>query len=550
VLTPDRARCGVGEPGEIAIRTPFRSLGYLNAPDENAKRFIANPFAPDPSERSDVLYLTGDRGTLGPDGLLEFGGRIDDQVKIRGVRVEPMEVAATLRAHPGVASCVVIARDEQLVAYVVMRNDADDHTGKLQEFLAQRLPAAMIPSAFVFLDALPLTANQKVDREKLPPPTGARPLLESRYVAPRDAIELALVQVWEDLLRVRPIGVTDRFFEIGGHSLLALRLLVGVEQRLGRKVPLQALFEEPTIEHMAAVLRKNAEDWPLVVTLKSGDQRLRLFLVHPGGGTLLNYVHLVRHLPADIPVSGIQARGLDGNGEPHDTLEHMAADYVREIRRVQSEGPYLLAGHSMGGVVAFEIARQLHHQNERVAFLGLLDSVAPISHGEVAPADEHREDAVRLATMTETIGRFLGEFVDISYEKLCNLSPDEQIECVVNALRSTRALPPGQEQKLIRNLLKVSKAHVRAHRSYQAEVVPVPITLFRVGEARHSDYPSASLDLLRQDSLGWDSLTTKVVRVVRTAGNHVTMLNSAHAEGLAHLLRPSLYAALSGAGDA
>ncbi|HEV8435639.1 MAG TPA: alpha/beta fold hydrolase, partial [Thermoanaerobaculia bacterium] len=286
------------------------------------------------------------------------------------------------------------------------------------------------------------------------------------------------------------------------------------------------------------------DEWPLMVTLKQGHERFRLFLVHPGGGTLLNYVHLVRHLPADIAVNGIQARGLDGKGEPHDTLEQMAADYIREIRGVQSEGPYLLAGHSMGGVIAFEIARQLHYQNQRVAFLGLFDSVAPIASGDHTTGDEHREDAVRLATMSETIGRFLGEVVDVSYEKLCNLSTDEQIDYVVDALRKTRALPPGEGQKLIRNLLKVSKAHIRAHRSYHAEPVPVPITLFRVGEARQSDYPAARLEILRQDSLGWDALTTKPVRVVRTAGNHVTMLNSAHAESLAHLLQPTLYEAL------
>ena len=530
VLRSDHALCGVGEPGEIAIRTPFRSLGYLD------QRFTAD------------LYLTGDRGIYGADGLIEFRGRVDHQVKIRGVRVEPMEVTATLQAHDEVAACAVIARDEMLVAYVVPTKD--ENAGKLQEFLAQRLPAAMVPSAFVFLDALPLTSNQKLDREKLPAPAGVRPALESRYVAPRDAIELGLVQIWEELLKVRPIGVTDRFFEVGGHSLLALRLLVEVEQRLGRKFPLQALFEEPTIEHMAAVMRKNLDEWPLMVTLKPGDRRLRLFLVHPGGGTLLNYVHLVRHLPTDIAVNGIQARGLDGTGEPHDTLEQMAGDYIREIRRVQPEGPYLLAGHSMGGVIAFEIARQLHQQNERVAFLGLFDSVAPISFGEHTTADEHREDAVRLATMSETIGRFLGEGVDVSYEKLCNLTTDEQIDYVVNALRKTRALPPGEEQKLIRNLLKVSKAHIRAHRSYHAEPVPVPITLFRVGEAQQSDYPSARIELLRQDSLGWDSLTTKPVRVVRTAGNHVTMLSSAHAEELAHLLQPSLYEVLSRETDA
>ena len=358
-----------------------------------------------------------------------------------------------------------------------------------------------------------------------------QPAAASRYVAPRDAIELRLVQIWEALLNVRPIGVTDRFFEVGGHSLLALRLLVDVEHALGRKVPLPALFEEPTIEHLAAVLRQKDARWQLMVTLRAGDQPLKLFLIHPGGGTLLNYVHLVRHLPPDIPVHGIQARGLDGASEPHDSVEQMAADYVDEIRRLQPGGPYLLAGHSFGGVIAFEMARQLQRQGEPVAFLGLFDSVAPLSaHDHDAPDDGRRDDARRLTAMAEAIGRFLGKSVDVSYDALSALTADEQIDAVVDALTRARALPPGDEQNLVRNLLNVSKAHSRGHRAYKPEAVAVPITLFRVEHAREADYPSADPALLRQDSLGWDALTTARLQIVTTAGNHVTMLSAAHSE--------------------
>ncbi|AWK88322.1 non-ribosomal peptide synthetase [Azospirillum thermophilum] len=175
VLTPDRRLCGIGEPGEIAIRTPFRSLGYLNAPEETAKRFVPNPLTGDPD---DLVYLTGDRGVLGADGLLEFLGRMDHQVKIRGVRVEPMEVAACLKDCPEVAACAVVAREDRpgdlrLVAYVVPRKETGRSAKRLREFLRPRLPAAMIPTAVVFLDRLPLTANQKLDRAKLPRPAPA-----------------------------------------------------------------------------------------------------------------------------------------------------------------------------------------------------------------------------------------------------------------------------------------------------------------------------------------------------------------------------------------
>ena len=534
VLTPTRSMCGIGEPGEIAIRTPFRTLGYINAPDENAKRFV--------QLGDDVVYLTGDRGVLGADGLLEFRGRLDNQVKIRGQRVEPMEVTTVLQAHPDVAACAVVARDDgdgpALAAYVVLRPGLQEDLSALHTFLGKRLPAAMTPSAFVFLDALPLTANQKVDRQRLPVPQKQR--VTARCVAPRDATELRLVQIWEELLDVHPVGVTDSFFELGGHSLLALRLLVEIERHFGSKVPLSAIFEEPTVEHLASALRLEDTGWPLLVRLRAGEGPKSLFLVHPGGGTLLNYVHLVRHLPAGLPVYGIQARGLDGAREPHGTLEEMARDYAAEILTAQPRGPYYLAGHSMGGVIAFEMTRQLRARGQMVAFLGMFDSVAPGSHREQDVADERREDALRLATMAEAIGRFVGNSVDVSFEALCELGTEAQLEAVVTALKRADALPRGEEQRMLRNLLQVGKAHVRVHRAYRPAVASAPITLFRANAAQSSDYPSASEEVLRDAALGWQSLTTQPVRVVHTSGNHVTMLSSAHAAELADLLRPYL----------
>ncbi len=511
VLTPERALCGVGEPGEIAIRTPFRSLGYINAADENKKRFVRNPFRDD---ANDLLYLTGDRGVIGGDGVLEFRGRVDHQVKIRGVRVEPMEVTVTLQSAPGVASCAVIARDDgddgpALVAYVVLQPGANESVGALQEFVAQRLPAAMVPSAFVFLGSLPLTANQKLDRDRLPAPEKARPNLESRYVAPRDAIELQLVEIWEELLDVRPIGIADRFFEVGGHSLLALRLLVEVEQRLGTKVPLPALFEEPTIAHLASVLRKNMDEWPLLVALRAGAHARKLFLVHPGGGILWNYVHLVRHLPAGVAVYGLQARGLDGKSAPQQDMERLAAEYVAEVRRVQPHGPYLLAGHSLGGTIAFEMARQLEASGDTVELLAMFDSALPRERSAT-------DDARSLADMARTIERFVGKDLGVTYETLSTLTSDEQVEYVANAI--------GQDFAMTRNLLHVSKAHIEASRAYRARTSPVPITLIRAQDTHRTD----------DDTLGWGSLSP--VRLLWSPGDHVTMMSEPNVKSLANTL--------------
>jgi amino acid adenylation domain-containing protein len=537
VLSPERRLCGVGEPGEIAIRTPFRTLGYINAAEENQARFIVNPFTNDPE---DLLYLTGDRGVRGASGLLEFLGRLDNQVKIRGVRIEPMEVASVLKTSPDVAACAVIVRQDgndgpALVAYVVSAKGSAENPARLQEFLSQRLMPAMLPSAFVFLEQLPLTSNQKVDREKLPPPSAIRPSLETSYVAPRDATELRLVQIWEDLLGVRPIGVKDNFFMLGGHSLKALRLMVEMERGLGTRVPLGALFECPTVEHLAAVSRRQESDSPLLVNLWSANHRVKLFLVHPGGGMLLNYAHLVRLLAAPVPIYGIQAQGLDGKQEPHRDIEQMAAAYLDQVLQTQPEGPYLLAGHSLGGVVAFEMSRQLLERGHRVAYLALLDSaLTRADRGQASTAsaeDERLLDARHLADMVAVVERFVGRDLGVVYEQLSLLETDQQIEHVVAALQQSDFPLLSGGVDLVRQMLRVGKAHVHAGRNYHAQPCAATITLVR---AQDAGTPSGA-----DETLGW-SAVARDVRVVWTPGDHVTMLAEPNVATLADVLRNSL----------
>ena len=536
VLNGEGKLCGIGEPGEIALRTPFRSLGYLDNRQENARRFIANPFGGD---KDDLIYLTGDRGAWCADGMLEFLGRLDHQVKVRGVRVEPEEVAATLRSCPEVAACAVVARDDpagdpMLVAYVVPAKQAGESARRLRKFLQQRLPAAMIPAHFVFLDGLPLTANQKLDRERLPAPGGMRPNLDGRYVAPRDAIELRMAQIWEELLNVRPVGVTDNFFDLGGHSLLSLRLLVRIEQSLGSKLPLAALFEGPTIEHLAAVARRQAGERSQVVNLWQADHPLKLFLVHTGGGTVLNYVPLVRHLAPELPVYGIQARGIDGEGEPHRDLAAMAADYVEKIRALQASGPYLLAGHSLGGIVAFEMARQLRQAGQAVALLAMFDSVLAQPSEQALSDDQTREaDARTLADAAATMASFMGRDIALPWQELRGLSTDEQIACVLDALRRNDAVPFDEAAKLIRNLLTVSRAHVAARRAYRPGPSAVPVTLFRAREAHNAQLAAADGYAGSGESLGWSAVCEHPVRVLWVPGDHVTMMNEPHVRELA-----------------
>jgi acyl-CoA synthetase (AMP-forming)/AMP-acid ligase II len=240
--------CDAGEVGEIVIRTPFRTLGYLNAPEEQQRRFIRNPFRDD---RNDLLYRTGDRGRYRADGALEILGRLDQQVKIQGVRIEPDEVSATIAGHPAVNAGVVVARQEPgrdpvLVAYVVAAGLA---AAELREFLAGQLPAALVPTFFVFLDRLPLMPNGKVDRNALPAPPAAKP-----YVGPRTKLEHTLAGLWQQALRVERIGLEDDFFELGGNSLLLTQVHDKMRKLLNRDLPITSLFQYPTIRSLAGHL--------------------------------------------------------------------------------------------------------------------------------------------------------------------------------------------------------------------------------------------------------------------------------------------------------
>ena len=264
VLGDNHQPCGIGEPGEIVLRTPFRSLGYVNAPEENRQRFVKNPFRDD--ER-DLLYYTGDRGRYRPDGTLEILGRLDDQVKIRGVRIEPDEVTATLAGHPLVQSCVVAGRktdrdESYLAAYVVAAGEPTPTAAQLRSHLLEQLPVVMVPSAFVFLDSLPLTSNGKVDRKALPAPDPGRPESGQVYVAPRTPVEEMTAEIWAKVLKLDTFGVHDHFFDLGGHSLLATQAVSRLREAFGVDLPLRFLFDAPTVAGLAERIEKARRSEP------------------------------------------------------------------------------------------------------------------------------------------------------------------------------------------------------------------------------------------------------------------------------------------------
>lgn len=388
ILNGRRRVCGLNEVGEIAIRTPFRTLGYVGNPQANEKAFIRNPFRDDPG---DLLYLTGDSGRYRDDGLLEILGRIDNQVKIRGVRIEPGEIEACLGRHPTVRDTVVVAREDDagdkfLVAYVVpAAAAADEPAAKAIEgyrrFLRDRLPENMVPSAFMRLKALPLNANGKVDKRALPA-VDRTALSSTGFAQPQGDLQQKLAAAWCRVLDLPRVGIDDNFFDIGGHSLLAVQLVRTIENDFGVACSLPDLFRAPTIRGLSACLANgNAESQgPFLLPLQPEGSAPALFCIC---GIHL-YQELADHFAPDVPVYGIflpsEERLYDADAEESSTVmsvEGLAAGYVEAVRARQPHGPYFLAGVSFGGVLAYEVAQQLVDAGEEVAFLAMLDSMLP-----------------------------------------------------------------------------------------------------------------------------------------------------------------------------
>jgi amino acid adenylation domain-containing protein/non-ribosomal peptide synthase protein (TIGR01720 family) len=471
VLDARHRPAGTGVPGELYVGGAGVARGYLGRPDLTAERFVPDPLSGEPGAR---LYRTGDRVRRRPDGALEFLGRMDHQVKVRGFRIEPGEIEAALLRRPGVREAVVLARedvpgDRRLVAYLTASGAAFS-PDELRAWLRGVLPEHMVPGAFVLLDALPLTPSGKVDRKALPAPE-ARSRGARAYVAPRDHVEMTLAQVWEEVLGVRPVGVTDDFFALGGHSLLAMRLAEEIEQRTGSRLSLAAFLAEPRIESVAALLRTAAApaDPSLLACLQESGSRTPLFFVHPAGGNVLWYLALARHLGPDQPFYALRARGILEGETPTGDLEAMAAEYLETVRAVRPHGPYLLGGWSMGGVVAYEMARQLEAAGERVDLVALLDSVlvAPDGWSPLARWKARRGDEARL------LGAFAGDLgldpgrLGITSAEVPKHGRAGVLARVLDAARAGGAVPPGLTLPEMSRLYEVFRANAEALRRYR-----------------------------------------------------------------------------------
>jgi amino acid adenylation domain-containing protein len=522
----------IGVPGELHIGGAGLARGYLNRPELTAEKFIPDPFSDWPDAR---LYKTGDRVCYRPDGNIEFLGRIDHQVKIRGFRIELGEIEAALAEHPDIREAVVVARteesgDKRLVAYLVA--DASPDPTKLRSFLKLSLPDYMLPTAFVFLDALPLTPNGKVDRKALPEPEGR--LENEGYHLPRDSFEQHLIEIWESVLSVRPIGINHNFFDIGGHSLLAVRLITEMNKKFRKHLPISRLFEFPTIAGIASLLRKGG-DMPAASCLVKIRQRgsLSPLFVLPGASGMTSYLYPFAHyLDEDIPFFAFQAQGLEGEQLPHTDFAEMVTHYVERLLEVQPIGPYFLAGHSFGALVAFAMAQRLLAQGQSIGMLTILDTHAPL--GPVAIENSWLGGNVPLVVL---IGQFLCLIFDreitFSKESVEGLNDQEQLNFVAQQLAEENLLPADDITDHLRGLLTVFKSQLIMQNEYLPDsYIPLPITLFRSSELMmYLSEPETY-----SEDMGWGQYSSRPVPIHYVPGNHVTMMMMPHVEKLAELM--------------
>ena len=514
VLNRAQQLAGVGELGEIYIRTPYLAKEYLGDETLTRERFIPNPFSKIPGDR---LYRTGDLGRYRPDGLVEFAGRYDQQVKIRGYRIELGEIETILKQHALVRESIVITHervsgDKHLAAYIVSDQQQTLPVNQLRIFLRDKLPEYMIPSAFVLLDTLPLTPNRKVDRQALPAPENIRHDTQETYIAPRDELELQLTKIWENVLNIRPIGVRDDFFDLGGHSLLAVRLFAQLEKVFGKSLPLATLFQAPTIEQLVRVVQDEGwrAPWASLVPIQPQGSKPPFFCVHAVGGNVLSLRDLARYLGNDQPFYALQSQGLNGKERPPARVEDMAAYYIEEIRTVQPEGPYYLGGQSSGGLVAFEMAQQLQAHGEKVAILALIDTYNPGTHRLPTGVSFRNRISFHLLTFIRLGPIYVLERTRSRAKKIKFLLERGMVKIAKKIYVSLeRPEPQSIRYTYVREIIR------QAVKSYRPQIYEGRITIFRA-----TNTIQAYLEGLPGAQQRWQGLATEGLETYDISGAH------------------------------
>ena len=415
---------------------------------------------------------------------------------------------------------MVVARedtpgDKRVVAYFVATPGAAPTTAELRSFMKEKLPEYMLPSVFVTLRSMPLTPNGKVDRRALPAPDKAELASTGTFAAPKDDLESRLVQIWESVLGVRPISVTDNYFELGGHSLVAVRLMKRIEEAFGKNLPIATLLQAPTIDQLAVILRQKggAPAWSCLVPIQTGGSKPPFFCIHGINGAVVRFYDLSRYLGADQPFYGLQANGLEAGQVLHTRTEDMAAHYIKEIRRVQPQGPYFLGGYSFGGMIAFEMAQQLSTRGQEDAVVVLFDTNFP------EPKPSFSQKAASTSSPVLTLFRIPAS------QRWAYLS--RMVTVPVRMMQRWRHIA-----RLPDYVRRVRTACLQAERDYRARAYPGRVILFR-----SSHKP---LGQLTDPRAGWHKYAVRGLEICEILGNHENILLEPQVRSVAEQLKTCL----------
>ncbi|MGH1482363.1 MAG: amino acid adenylation domain-containing protein [Geminicoccales bacterium] len=515
VLNKALEHCPPWVTGDLYIAGIGLAREYWADPEKTEKSFFTHP------KTGERLYQTGDLGRYWPDGTIEFAGRIDSQVKIQGFRVECAEVETALLNHPHVEAAIVSAVGERheakrLVAHYIP-NSEQLTSDELRAHLERDLPVYMIPSAFVCLSSFPVTANGKLDRKALPKPGERHDTVD--YVAPRNENERTLQTIWSKILQKERLSVHDDFFELGGNSLMAVQLMSELDRATSVRLPLSALFQGRTIVKLATAIETSIhnDQWaPLVPMLTTG-MKAPVVLIPGIGGNVVGLADLADQLGQERPVYGLQAVGLDGETEPLATVEDMATLYLRETRELNAEHPLHLIGHSFGGWVGYELARQLLRKGHDVASLTLLDTMAPIADPERSRPQS--EGVCSLRRAIDVLAHAYDVPVSIPWASLEDIDANERFRRIKKALEDAGILAAGTSDSQAKGYLNVLQ--ITEGIDYQPSGVLSGSALLLY--ASGSDAEKAASDV------AWSHLFADRPDVQQAPGTHHSMLTGSNA---------------------
>ncbi|MFF4568533.1 amino acid adenylation domain-containing protein [Streptomyces sp. NPDC001410] len=528
VLNEALQPCPDWVPGHLYIAGAGLARGYFGDEPKTRAAFIRHPAT---GER---LYRTGDLGRYLPDGTIEFLGREDFQVKIGGYRIELGEVEAALTQQPGVRTAVAVAAGpprgaKRLVAYAVADRGTELTESGLRQALDRLLPGYLVPQRIVLLDELPLSANGKVDRAALPEPDG--PAGTGRRMQPCNGIEARLAAIWKEFFGTESVGITDSFFDLGGDSMLAVRLMAQIKQGFGRTLPLATLFAHPTIESLATVLGEAGAEHSrrALVPIQSGGTQVPLVLVHPVGGDVLCYAELAGLLGADQPVYALQVPDTE---TPLATVADLAAHYVEAITAAVPDGPYRLGGWSMGGVIALEIARRLTASGAQVDLVAVIDLLEP-----PGPASGEITEAALLSWFAGDLAGLADSDWTLPPEAFGDAHGADALAVLYERARTAGVLPHDIDVESLGRVVQRFTVNSRALLAHRPQPYEGTVRFYRAENGGAS----------KETAERWLSLLPGDAEVVDVPGDHFSVMRSAQLITLAGELRDALRAPVDGA---